>query len=188
VSAFVLLPASPARADLHITPFAGIQFGGNTNILDLEDAAGEKKITYGGTFAVLGEHPLGVEAEFTFTPRFFERDGQLVTHSNVSTLVGNVILAVPARWTGLSPRPFVSGGVGMMRASLADVLDEFTYSDTMLAMNVGGGFVGFFDQRKGLRVEMRYFRSVAGGDQSTPALGQARLSFWRIAGGLIVRY
>ena len=151
VSAVLLLWAVPVRADLHITPFVGVIFGGNTNIVDLEDAAGEKKLIYGGTVAAIGDGPLGIEGEFAFIPGFFERDGSLVTDSNVATLVGNVILAVPARWTGLSPRPFVSGGMGMMRASLTDVLDEFWSTDTMLAMNVGGGILGFFDERKGLR-------------------------------------
>jgi hypothetical protein len=78
--------------------------------------------------------------------------------------------------------------MGMMRASFTDIIDEFSYSDTMLAMNVGGGILGFFDARKGLRVEMRYIKSVAGGDQSTPSFGQARLSYWRIGAGLILRY
>jgi hypothetical protein len=138
----------------------------------------------------MGDGPLGVEGEFTFMPGFFKSDGEveLVTDSRVSTLMGNVVLAVPARWTGLSPRPFVSGGVGMMRASLTDFVDEFSYADTMLAMNIGGGIMGFFDERKGVRIELRYFRSIAGGDQSTPSFGQARLKYWRVGAGLILRY
>jgi hypothetical protein len=44
--ASVLLVALPraARADFFVIPFAGMKFGGSTSIVDLELAAGKKKL------------------------------------------------------------------------------------------------------------------------------------------------
>jgi hypothetical protein len=64
----LLLWTAPAGADLHITPFVGVVFAGNTNILDLENAASEKKLIYGGTVGVVGDGPLGLEGEASRSP------------------------------------------------------------------------------------------------------------------------
>ena len=59
--------------------------------------------------------------------------------------------------------PFVSGGAGLMRASVTspgDLFDEVTRND--FALNVGGGLNGYFNDHVGLRGDIRYFRSLQG--------------------------
>jgi hypothetical protein len=58
-------PAAPAAADWHLTPFIGVVFGGDTNLVDLDQAAGERKVTYGGSGMYLGAGLLGVEIDFS---------------------------------------------------------------------------------------------------------------------------
>jgi hypothetical protein len=181
---------APSAADWLIAPFVGVVFAGNTNIVEVEIAAGKAKTTYGGSVALLGEGILGVEGEFAWTPGFYEGDvtPQLVSRSRVTTLMGNVIIALPESVTGFSPRPFVSGGLGLMRSTLEDVLDLFSHTDHLLALDVGGGFLGFFSPRVGVRGDLRYFKSISTGDEQTPAFGATRLSYWRLSAGVVLRY
>ena len=47
VVASLLAMPSTARADFFLVPFAGMKFGGSTSIVDLESAAGKKKLVLG---------------------------------------------------------------------------------------------------------------------------------------------
>src|SRR5215510_5468824 len=88
----VLLQPEPASADWLITPFIGNVFGGNTNIISLSGSAGDKKLLFGGSGALLSDQLLGVEIDFGYSPHFFETARTtLVQKSTVSTLTGNVI-------------------------------------------------------------------------------------------------
>ena len=185
----VLLAPSPAAADWLITPFVGSAFGGETNYIDLEQGAGKTKLTLGGSVALLGSGILGLEADFGYAPHFFERDTRavLVTHSNVTTLSGNLIAAVPVAVTRESLRPYVSAGVGAMHVKIEDVLAVFPVSSTLTALNMGGGAIGLLTPRTGLRFDVRQFRSITG-DQVTGRLDTARLRFWRATVGVTFRY
>ena len=60
---------------------------------------------FGGSAALLSRGVFGVEADFGYAPRFFEHDNRAgnITGSNVSTLSGSVIVAVPlARHPGVA--------------------------------------------------------------------------------------
>jgi hypothetical protein len=190
--------AAPARADWHVIPFVGVTFGGTTNLALLESAASETKLTFGGAVSVIGSGIFGIEGEFGYLPGFFERDTSLpplqqntppppVTRGGVWTLMGNLVVAVPERWTGYSLRPFVSGGVGLMHVSARDpAIELFPVNSNLLGMNVGGGAVGFLSDRYGLRLEIRYFRNLSG-DETADSFGSTRLSYWRGNVGLVIR-
>src|SRR5829696_5354883 len=62
---------STARADFFVIPFAGIKFGGSTSIVDLELAAGKKKLVIGAAALKIGSGILGYEAEFGNISGFF---------------------------------------------------------------------------------------------------------------------
>src|SRR5262245_54546786 len=93
----LLLCASRAQADWLITPFLGMGFAGETTFLVLERGAGESKLTIGGSFALVGDGLLGLEADIAHTPNFFQGDDPLglITSSRVTTVSGNVMLAAP---------------------------------------------------------------------------------------------
>jgi hypothetical protein len=181
-----LLP-SPARADFFLTPFAAIKFAGDASIIDLESGAGNAKFALGGMAGFLSDGLLGVEADVTYVPRFFERStGSLVTRSHVLTFMGNVMVAVPRSVTQYSLRPFVSGGAGLMHINIDDIADAIPVDSNLFGINVGGGATGPLSNVVDVRFELRWFKSVTTGD-ATPLLPRSALSFWRAAIGLTVR-
>ena len=98
-------PAS-ASAEWFLSPFIGAKFAGSTNILlDLDQGASNTRMTLGVSFLVLSDDLLGLEGEFGYSPRFFERSsGTLTARSNVTTLMGNVVVALPKSITRDAPK------------------------------------------------------------------------------------
>jgi hypothetical protein len=180
-----------ASADWHLTPFLGAAFGGNTTLVDLQQAAGQSRPTYGGAVTWLGPGVLGFEIDFGYTPGFFERgtEPRLVISSHVATLMPNLVIAAPLRWTGYSLRPYFSGGAGLMRTRIDDLAGIFPVSSNLLATNLGGGLVGFLTDRTGVRWDLRYFRNIRRDDEGDGiSFGPAHLSYWRGSIGFIIRY
>ena len=185
------LPSS-ARADWLVMPLLGLSFGSDTNIIDLEDATGLRNVTYGGTVALLSAGGLGLEADVSYVPGFFQREGggDLVASSSVLSVMGNVIVAAPLSLTRQSLRPYVSGGFGLIRAHLDDVLDLFPVDRNLSGVNIGGGAIGFLSRRTGVRADLRYYKAVGSSDEgSLPiGIGSPNLSFWRASLALVLKY
>lgn len=189
--AFCVFPLATAHADWLITPYVGIKFRGSTNIAATL-AADSKRLTIGGSVAILGDGVIGVEGDFAYYPRFFEGESDehsLVQRSNALTLMGNVIAAVPASITRDSLRPYAIGGFGLMHAGVDFLGDLILPVDTnMFGMNVGGGAIGPLRHDLSARFEMRYFRSLKGGEVVGIGADRPRLTFWRATAGLTLRY
>jgi hypothetical protein len=183
------VPPAPVAAEWIITPFVGLKMAGDTNFVDLDQGAGATKLTLGGSAGVLGDGMLGVEADFGYSPRFFETAtrGGLVVQSAVTTLMGNVIVAVPREVTRESLRPYVVGGLGWMHATIDDVLDLFQVKSNLLGLTVGGGAIGAITARTSLRFELRHFKNISK-EETLVGFGTTRLSFWRATAGLTLRY
>jgi hypothetical protein len=191
VAFLALLSCWPATAaaDWLITPFFGVTFGADTSFVDLEEATDRRKSTFGVAGAVLGEGIVGVEVEFARTPRFFERgSGAFVSDSNVTTLMGSLVVTTPLSVTRESLRPYVVGGLGLMHAASDDLADIFTFESDVLGMSVGGGALGFFGDTVGVRLDLRYFRNVTEGSGAGIEFGPTRLRYWRGSVGLTLRY
>lgn len=192
VTAFLLILGAPAQAtaDWLVMPFISLNFKGSTTLLDLDTAADDTRVAYGGTVDWLGSGVFGFEADLGYSPGFFEGDqsSTLLTSSYVLTFMGNVVIATPLSWTNLSLRPYASGGLGAMRASADDVLDVFDANNTLLGFNVGGGALGFFSNRTGVRWDLRYFKNVRGADERNVGFGTPQLSFWRASVALVLKY
>ena len=177
-----------ARADYLFTPFFGSAFGGSTAFLNLEQGAGSAQLIFGGSAGWLSAAILGVEGDFAYAPRFFESDniGGVIPKSSAMTVSGNVIAAVPLALTGYSLRPYAIGGFGLIRSSitLIEVLDSV--DDNSMGFNVGGGVIGLFTPRTGVRFELRHFRTL---ERQADLAGEvsARLSFWRFTVGVVIR-
>jgi hypothetical protein len=184
-------PASAAAQWVFVQPFAGVAFGGDTNIVDLEDATKLRKATYGATVTAIGRGPFGAEGDFGYVPGFFQREegSDIVTGSRVVTLMGNAVFAAPLSWVGESLRPFVSGGIGLMRTRVDDVFDVFSANRNLLGVNLGGGAIGFFTERVGVRLDLRYFHSVSDLDErDAVSIGDTSISYWRGTVGLVLKY
>lgn len=178
-----------ARADFLVTPFFGTTFGGRTTLLDLEvGAASEQHWVYGGSAGWLSDHVLGVEADFAMAPGFFESDSGtgLVVSSRVTTLSGNVIATLPLSVTRESLRPYITGGVGLIRATVEDLIG-LNETGNWLGLQLGAGAIGMLSDRTGLRFDLRNMRTFSR-DNTLRGERTSKLSFWRASVGVTLRY
>lgn len=191
------LVPKPAAADWLFTPYVGGLFGGSAKFGDFADRDDEieKRMTFGGSIGFMGAGIFGVEADFGFSPNFYKDTvgpGDFkFGDSNLFTAMGNVIIGAPiGGQSGPGVRPYVTGGVGVIRSHItADrFFNELSTSD--LGYNLGGGVMGFFGDNVGLRGDLRYFRSFQDtepGDGDLD-LGLGDLNFWRGSVGVTFRW
>jgi hypothetical protein len=181
--------SSKASADFLFTPFVGTTFAGDTTLLDLDvGATSAKHWTFGGSAAWLSDQILGAEADFAMTPGFFQNSSGagLVVSSRVTTLTGNIIAALPLSVTRESLRPYLTGGLGLLRATAEDLIG-LNEGGNWVGLQIGGGAIGFINDRTGVRFDLRHSRSLS---RDTTLLGErkSKLSFWRATVGVTVRY
>ncbi len=187
--ALLLLTAAPSSAEWQLKPFLGVTFGGGTTLVDVEHASGTSNVAVGITGVLLGD-VVGLDADFGYGPGFFQTGAQrLVLRSSVTTLPGNIVLALPRRMSEYTLRPYFVGGGGFVRARPENSLSVLEVSSTLPAMDLGGGVTGFLTDRLGLSWEIRHFRSIGkGSDSSGLSFGGEQLSFWRANMAIAFRY
>jgi hypothetical protein len=187
----VLLAPSAASAEWQIKPFLGVTFGGGTTLLDLEGAVGSANVAVGVSTLLIGD-TVGVEADLGYAPGFFQsgdRQQPLVVASGVTTLTGNVVVAMPRHLTQYTLRPYFVGGAGLMHARSEDFFGALPVATTLPAVDVGGGVTGFLTSRFGVNWDVRYLRSFRGADAgSGVSFGAETLSFWRANMALAIRF
>lgn len=183
--ALALSPAA-ARADWLFTPSIGAGFGG--------DASGREHLTYDVAIGWMGAGVIGWEADLSYTPEFFEGDNNTLQvfngDSNVTTLMGNILLGVPiGGQTGGGVRPYVAAGAGLMRTRVQDPAALFDVTSNDWGLNVGGGVMGFMTDHVGFRGDVRYFRGF-GEDRTSRGVDFDLSSFdyWRGTGGVTFRW
>jgi hypothetical protein len=199
VLAAAIVAAAPvkASADWLFTPFIGWNWGGTAGFTDIagdfEDEF-ERRSNFGASLAWMGAGAVGFEVDFGFSPNFFQDtagdEDFEYGDSNVTTLMANLTVGAPfGGQSGGGIRPYASGGVGLMKTRIDDPDDLFEVNSTDWGVNVGGGIAGFFNDRFGLRGDVRYFRSLQDNepdDELDLALGSFR--FWRGTVGVIFRF
>ena len=150
---------------------------------------------------MLGPGPFGVEGLFVNTLGFFEQENPPTTagvppvnivKSRSIALMGNGVLAMPQRRTEYGLRPFLSGGIGLLHASATDFDGLTPVRTNLLGYNIGGGAVGFFTDRAGLRFDLRYFGTLKERDVKPNELISVaptiNLSYWTAGVGFVFRY
>lgn len=190
LSAVVLAgTARTARAEWHFTPMMGFTTFGNTSLVDLEGATGKRHLHLGGSASLLGGGILGAEVLTLWTPGFFETgDLDLIVNSRTITAMGNVVITAPRRWTEYSLRPFISGGLGVMHAHVTSKADLLPISLNTVAVNIGGGAIGFLSERTGLRFDFRYHSTLNRlDDDDNPSLGPVHLRYVTASIGIVFR-
>lgn len=181
------VPAS-ARAELQLRPFLGLAFGTSTTFTP-DPAGGDKspKLVYGASGGFLGEF-IGVEADFARWSGFLTPNEATITGSTVTTLMGNVVVALPRRLAEYTLRPYFGGGAGLVRVSVEQTLEGLNYSRNMTGIDLGGGVTGFLTQRIGVNWDIRHFRAHGPDVLSGDSFGPERISFWRANMALAIRY
>lgn len=189
-----------ASADWVLTPFVGWNFKGSAEVNGDGGTSFtnkfEKKIDYGLSLAAMGSGAVGFEIDFGYSPNFFESGTasnnafEFTNDSNVTTLTGNAIIGIPiGGQRGGSVRPYVVGGVGLIRTNVQDaagLFDVTTKND--FGFDVGGGVMGFFSQNVGLRGDVRYFRGFRGDSDNVTGLGVSDFRFWRGSLGVSFKF
>ena len=185
-AALCLAPTS-ASAEWILTPFIGASFAAGTDNDDFDTVVDGSKMTYGGTITYLGAGILGFEADFGYSPEYFEGDDDdvdFVDSSNYTSMMANVVLSSPRG----AFRPYGTAGVGLLKTFVDDTEDAFDIDKSGLGFNVGGGVMAFFTDNIGIRGDVRYFRQIAKGDDGQEDYDLGAFRFWRGTVGASFRF
>lgn len=195
--ALSLLAPATAAADWQVRPFIGFTFGGTTTFVDPEKAIGTQNAIFGASGGWLGEI-FGLEGDFGRAPGFFQADQTsgggatsepVLLSSAVTTLTGNIVIALPARMAGFGLRPYFSGGAGLMHIDTVTQLQAIDIHRTLPTLSLGGGVTGFLTNRVGLNWDVRRLSTLRGeGETLGNSLGREQLSFWRATMAVALRY
>lgn len=185
-AAAVALVAAPtqARAEGFFVPWIGANWGSGNNI---DQGRGAFGFNAGG----MGAGIIGGEVAFGYSPSFWGTKNDFGNNS-VIDLMGNIIVGVPIGGTrGAGIRPFVSGGIGLLRTQIdGGTLARVSSSNNMLGWNLGGGAMGFFNNHIGLRGDLRYtrgFEDLNTGNTVIDLSGNNQLHYWRVQAGVVLR-
>ena len=108
-AAAVVLAPIQARADGFVTPWVGSAFGSNIQ---------NGQTTIGVSAGGMGGGIIGGEADFGWSPSFFGTKSDF-GNNTVMNLMGNLIIGVPVGGQqGPGVRPYVVGGVGLIRSQI----------------------------------------------------------------------
>ena len=180
-AACAAVPA-PASADTVFTPFMGRSFASRQDAVKVTTIGASMASTIGGGF--------GFELDFGRTSEAVG-SAAFADNTRVTMLMGNAVVGFPfGRF-----RPYVVGGLGWLRK---EVLSEgAAVRSGGLGLDAGGGLLGFLSGSLGVRLDLRYVRSVTASDLDTLRLPDGfgladflieDLSFWRASAGLAIRF
>jgi len=187
-AAFVLVLSVSASAEVQLKPFIGVTFGGDTTLLFGTPGAGTPSLILGIGMVWLGE-VFGIEGEIAHYPGFFEPEpNNVITQSGMTTLTGNVVVAMPARMTRYTLRPYAVAGIAQMRSHIETTLNALPVQSNLAAFDVGGGVTGFFSNHVGVNWDIRHFGSFSGNENSLNSVGPEQLSFWRLHMAVVIRF
>lgn len=176
-----------AQAEGYVAPWVAANAGQNSGSnFDNGGAA------FGVNAGAMGNGVVGGELDFGWTPNYFGNSTSFGTN-HVIDLMANAIVGVPVGGiNGPGVRPFVTGGVGLLRTSIdGGVIAPRPFTDNMLGWNLGGGLMGYFNEHVGLRGDVKYLRSFQdmgnGGNPIRFTDDGGQFHFWRAAVGVVLR-
>ena len=177
-AAMLALP-SLAHAQLQVSPFAGVNFGGDTT---------KTSGTAGLSLTYWVFDWMGIEAEGAYSPMLFEQDGFL-TNRSVTTATGSFVFKAPMIGSDRF-QPYVAAGLGLLRPNLSEAGGLAVAKGNTLALTVGVGATGFINDHVGFRGDLRYLRGLRESDLDANPFGIdfSKFSFWRPTAGLVVRF
>jgi hypothetical protein len=181
------------HAEWQIRPGIGVNVLQKTTLGPAQPSGTIGRVSWGAAGALIG-NVLGVEADFSRRSGFFpaakQQGAGIIQGSSVTTLTGNVTVALPSHLVEYTLRPYFVGGAGLMAVRIDQQLDPFDVSLNMKTTNLGGGVTGFLTKRIGLNWDVRRFRSFGGGPELSlsRSTGSPQLSFWRANMALAIRY
>ena len=171
-----------ARADGFIAPWVSANGGSGFD---------NGRAGFGVNAGAMGKGIIGGELDFGWSPSFFGTQNDFGNNS-VIDFMGNLIVGVPVGGQhGGGIRPFVSGGVGLLRTQIdGGTLTNISSSNNMFGWNAGAGVMGFFNDHVGVRGDLKYLRSFEDTNTGVTNIdlnGPGQLHYWRAAIGVVFR-
>lgn len=176
----ILASPSVARAnDWFVSPFIGAHAGSD---------APRTSPGVGVSGGWIGRW-VGGEFDLGYDPEFFDQNG-FITNRRMITMMGNAIAPIPWVYRGDMFKPYIVGGVGVLKPKLSEAGDIFALDARKFGMNLGGGVMSFVNPHVGVRGDVRYFRGLRGSDADTNAFGLdlSTFHYWRVSVGLIAKF
>lgn len=181
-----------ASAEWQLKPFIAGTYGGDTTFTLVRQSDNYGHLAFGVSGMYLGEI-FGVEGDWGHTPNFFSGSdpvAALVVDSGVTTVTGNVVVAMPAKLAQYTLRPYVVGGAGLMHIRIDTgprLQTPLQTLSNLQAMDLGAGVTGFLTRRLGVSWDVRYFRSISPTREAGSSIGSEHLSFWRLNMALAIK-
>src|SRR5687767_7098493 len=142
---------SVASAACNFVPFIGANFGGNVGRPLSETVDERNRLAWGFGVGGMAGGIFGAEFDFSYTNNFYASDGTVVTKSNLITAMPALVIGIPVGGqSGPGIRPYVLAGAGILRRDL-DFNTVDTLSRNDFGYTLGGGIMGYFSDRVGLR-------------------------------------
>lgn len=180
ITALAALTPGPARAQGFISPFIGFDYGGDSGCptaTDCEDKHSNLGVAGGKLGAIAG-----AEVEFAYARDFFgDAPG---VDSSVLTLMTNVIVGPRI---GVI-RPFVLGGVGLIKSEVELTAGSLLDSSNNFGWNIGGGVMLMFGDHVGVRGDIRKFKSFQDVGFLGFSLSEVKLTYNRASAGLVLAF
>ena len=104
--------------------------------------------------------------------------------NSVLTLMTNVIVGPKIG----AIRPFVLGGVGLIKSHVEFTAGSLLDSSNDFGWNIGGGVMLMFGDHVGVRGDLRRFKSFSEFDILGFGLADEKLSFSRASGGVVFAF
>lgn len=181
LTAAVVFVGAPTqvRAEGYVSPWAGVNFSGT--------GGQEGKQAYGLNAGFMGAGIIGFEGSFGWAPNFF---GESDLSNREIDGMGNLIIGIPIGGTsGAGIRPFVTGGLGVIHTQIETPDDDFSSND--FGFNLGAGLMGYFTDHIGVRVDVKYLRTVNSDDDIDIDFDDdfdlGGFHFWRATFGIVIR-
>jgi Outer membrane protein beta-barrel domain len=184
----IVLAPLPARADVLLIPFFGVNFGGDSGS-EISEAFDSSQFNWGGSIALMGGGVFGIEADLGFSPDFYGKTD--VGGSNVLTATGNLILGIPfGGQQGFGIRPYGLAGAGLLRSKSDFGTGVAEIDENNVTWSAGGGVLLFFGTSAGLRFDVRYFRTFDDLEIVGIPIAQSpgKVDFTRTSLGFVLRF
>ncbi|HUR34790.1 MAG TPA: hypothetical protein VM032_13400 [Vicinamibacterales bacterium] len=173
------LAGGDARAQGYISPFLGLNFGGDATCPQITDC--DSRSSNLGLAVGRSNGLFGFEQEFAYAKHFFGPD--IVQKGSVLTVMSNFVVGPRL---GLV-RPYGVLGAGLVKNRIDLTLSDIALGDTSFGWDIGGG-LELGGTRAGIRGDVRYFHGFQ--DVGIPGIGikDLKLDFGRASLGIVLRF
>ncbi len=181
--------ATEARADVYVSPFWAVNFGGDAGGTFNNNVSDRNRTTNGAVVGFMSGGIFGVELDLAYTNKFYG-EGAIVGDNSLLTVMPALIVGIPfGGQQGPGIRPYATAGVGIIRRELSiSGVDVFDGSD--LAYSLGFGVMGYFSNHVGLRADYKFVRDFEVDEVSLTNIDfhQGAFDFSRAAIGVLFRF